>query len=61
MYKITVHNGWHGPEVTEELEYEEMIEILAAIINTPIRGNELFDSAKTKARKLFRLMPASNY
>jgi hypothetical protein len=45
----------------QSFTYEEMIELLAAIRDTPIRGNELFDSAKAKARKILHMMPVSNY
>ena len=62
MYSITIHQSWQeGPTYTQNLSYEEMVEILAAIRDTPVRGNELFDSAKYKAQELMNKMPTSDY
>ncbi len=42
-YSITVEGR------TFTLMYEEMVEILAAIRDTPVQGNEYFEDARTKA------------
>ena len=62
LNRIRVQTDYSGNSYdTHEMEfsYEEMVEILAAIRDTPIRGNELFDSAKEKACALLKMMPES--
>lgn len=68
MCRITVDNVNDYDEkkrrykkISFELEYEEMIEILASIRDTPFKGNECFEAAKDKAAYIMKHMPTSDY
>lgn len=43
------------------LKYEELVEILAAIRDTPNWGNEYFLSARSKAVEIMNFLPESEY
>jgi hypothetical protein len=60
MYAIVAVSDDDDLKITK-IEYEEMVEILAAIRDTPVRGNECFDSAKKIACEILHKMPSSNY
>lgn len=44
-----------------QVTHEEMVEILAAIRDTPKHGNEMFESAKLKAATVMKDMYVNDY
>ena len=55
-FKIVFHDGTEFP-----CSYEVLVELLAAIRDTPLRGNECFDEAKEFAWLLLERLPKSDY